>query len=84
MAPVSHPFSVCPVLELPEGMLPLLAMIPTVRRELACLILSISYTGKERGSGKGYIDENPSCRPEQGCAAALHFHFCLASFPPGP
>lgn len=58
-APVSHPLSVCPVLELPDSVLPLVA-IPAVRRELACLILlSVSYIGKERGGGNGYTDENP-------------------------
>ena len=66
VAPVSHPLSVCPVLELPDGMLPPV-VIPAARRELACLILlSISYSGKKTGGGKGYTDENPSWRTWAG------------------
>lgn len=68
---ISPPF--CLVLELPDDVLPPVA-IPAVRGELTCLILlSISYTGKERGDEKGYRDENPGWRTWAGLCCSISF-----------
>lgn len=83
VAPVFHPLSVCPVLELPDSVLLLLA-IPAARRDLANPSVHFLHSEREKGVGRDIQMKILAGGPERGCAAALCFHLCLSSLPLSP